>query len=71
MKIVLINPLTPSGQGFLSLAIGLGDGGGGGVNYNSNMLTIQREGRQMDPPIGFADLKFEAINQSKRIFQYM
>ena len=47
----------------------MGEGEGG--TYNSNMLTIQREGRQMDPPIGFADLKFEAINQSKRIFQYM
>ena len=37
-------------------------------------LTLERPrwgGGQMDPPIGFSDLKFEALKQSKWNFQYL
>ena len=35
-------------------------------NFQLNPLTLERpRGGQMDPPIGFSDLKFEAFKQSK------
>ena len=36
-----------------------------------NPKTINVQGGQMDPPIGFSDLKFKAFKQSNWNFQYL
>ena len=42
------------------------------MSVEQSELALERpKGSQMDHPIGFSDLKFEAFKQSKWNFQYL